>query len=147
MANVHDVAAFILREKGPLSAMKLQKLVYYSQAWHLVWEERPLFPEAVQAWANGPVVKALYDEHRGRFTITSWPPGNPDALDAGEAESVRAVLGYYGDRPAHELSELTHREAPWKNARKGLSAGQRGDRVITHAEMAEFYDGLTTADV
>ncbi|WP_307850044.1 MULTISPECIES: type II toxin-antitoxin system antitoxin SocA domain-containing protein [unclassified Saccharopolyspora] len=42
-----------------MTAMKLQKLVYYSQAWHLVWDERPLFDEPVQAWANGPVVPDL----------------------------------------------------------------------------------------
>ena len=43
MATVHDVAAFILERLGSMTAMKLQKLCYYSHAWHLVWEERPLF--------------------------------------------------------------------------------------------------------
>lgn len=43
MANVLDVAAYVLAKRGPMTAMKLQKLVYYSQAWHLVWDEEPLF--------------------------------------------------------------------------------------------------------
>jgi uncharacterized phage-associated protein len=146
MANVHDVAAFILRERGPMSAMKLEKLIYYAQAWHLVWEERPLFDERIEAWASGPVAPALYKAHRGRFYIDAWPKGDPDTLDEGEAESVRAVLDYYGDWTAHQLSELTHREAPWREARAGLAPGQRGNKEITQAAMVEFYDGLTTAD-
>jgi uncharacterized phage-associated protein len=146
MASAHDVAAFILGERGPMSAMKLQKLVYYAQAWQLVWEERPLFEERIEAWANGPVVPALYRVHRGQFVVDAWPKGDPDALDEGEAESVRAVLDYYGDWPAHQLSELTHREAPWRDARAGLAPGERGDREIPQTVLYEFYDGLTTAD-
>ena len=43
MATVFDVARYILEKYGPLSAMKLQKMVYYSQAWSLVWDDAPLF--------------------------------------------------------------------------------------------------------
>jgi uncharacterized phage-associated protein len=50
------------------------------------------------------------------------------------------------DWPAHQLSELTHREAPWRDARAGLAPGERGDREISQAVLYEFYDGLTTAD-
>jgi len=67
MASAHDVARYILERAGQMSAMKLQKLVYYSQAWHLVWRSRPLFPETVEAWAKGPVVRELYNVHRGYF--------------------------------------------------------------------------------
>lgn len=45
MANVSDVAAYILQKHGRMTTMKLQKLVYYSQAWSLVWDEKPLFQE------------------------------------------------------------------------------------------------------
>ena len=43
MASVFDVAAYILHRAGTMTAMKLQKLVFYSQAWSLVWDEKPLF--------------------------------------------------------------------------------------------------------
>src|SRR5689334_5878093 len=59
-ASVHDTAAFILKVHGPVSAMKLEKLVYYCQAWSLVWDERPMFSERIEAWANGPVCPDLY---------------------------------------------------------------------------------------
>lgn len=148
MARAADVAAYILAKRGPMTAMKLQKLVYYSQAWHLVWDEQQLFPDLIEAWANGPVVPALYREHRGRFELgpTETLGGDATKLTESERETVDAVLGYYGDKPANWLSELTHREAPWRNAREhaGVQAGDRGSAVIEPGDMYEYYDGLTS---
>lgn len=59
MATCLDVAKYILSKTGTIPAMKLQKLVYYSQAWALVWDEKPLFTAPIQAWANGPVCPRL----------------------------------------------------------------------------------------
>jgi uncharacterized phage-associated protein len=141
-ASVHDVAAYIVRKLGPMTAMKLQKLVYYAQAWSLVWDEQPLFPETIEAWANGPVVRTLYDRHRGLFRVRQWD-GDPDNLNAEQRATIDAVLGYYGDKSSQWLSNLTHREDPWLNARVGLAPTDRGDREIGHAEMAEYYGSLT----
>lgn len=144
MASVHDVAAYILQKQGEMSAMKLQKLVYYSQAWHLVWEDEPLFPEKLRAWANGPVVRELYDVHKGMFKVSpgQWRTGDADRLTDTEKRSIDSVLDFYGDKPAHWLSELTHSEAPWREARNGLAPGQRGDSEIPTASMAEYYGSL-----
>ncbi len=142
MATVHDVAAYILQKQGELTAMKLQKLVYYSQAWSLVWDEEPLFAERLEAWANGPVVPDLYREHKGLFKVRSWSKGDPNALNSQQRETVDAVLGYYGDRTSQWLSDLTHQEAPWLGARKGLGPGDRGSQEISHAAMAEYYGSL-----
>jgi uncharacterized phage-associated protein len=141
MASVHDVAAYILQKRGPMTAMKLQKLVYYSQAWGLVWDEKPIFPEEIQAWANGPVVFELYDRHRGVFRVSEWN-GDRTALDNSERETIDLVIDFYGKMSSQELSNLTHQEAPWRDARKGLRSGERGCREITHAAMAEYYGSL-----
>ena len=142
MASVHDIVAYIVQSLGPTSAMKLEKLVYYSQAWSLVWDSKPLFSARVEAWASGPVVPALYRHHRGQFEVTSWPLGNPQNLRSFERESVDAVLKFYGDKTPFWLSELTHREQPWLDARRGLAPGERGQTEITHAAMAEYYGSL-----
>lgn len=144
MANVLDVAEFILRQRGAMTAMKLQKLVYYSQAWHLVWESKPLFQERIEAWANGPVSPMLYANQRGQFTVVAGGTrGNAESVTAPERFNIEKVLAFYGDKDPQWLSELTHREAPWKDARAGLTPGERGDREITHAAMAEYYESLT----
>lgn len=148
MARVYDVAAYILDRMGSLSAMKLQKLCYYSQAWHLVWDEEPLFPEPIQAWANGPVVRALYTAHRGDFRVDSmpgWTEADATALTDGERSTIEAVLNFYGPMTAHQLSELTHSERPWQAARSGLPAGARSEVQITDASMAAYYDALTSS--
>ena len=142
MANVHDVSAFILKNWGPMTAMKLQKLVYYSQAWGLVWDEEPMFPEQIEAWANGPVVRELYEVHRGQFRVSANELGDPDKLTDEQSNTVRGILPFYGKMSSQQLSDLTHREEPWREARKGLEPGERGNRVITHESMAEYYSSL-----
>jgi len=140
--TVHDVAAHILqRYGGAMTSMKLEKLVYYSQAWSLVWDEEPLFPERIEAWVNGPVVPELYARHKGMFKVSAWD-GNPETLDSNQQETVDVVLDFYGKRSSMELSQMTHREDPWLLARKGLGPSERGHREITHASMAEYYGSL-----
>lgn len=136
-----DVADYILDKHGPMTAMKLQKLVYYSQAWSLVWDEEPLFTQAIEAWANGPVVRELYQAHRGQFQVSSVG-GDATRLKKIQRETVDAVLAEYGDKSSQWLSDLTHREDPWRDAREGVSDGVRSDREITHAAMAEYYGSL-----
>ncbi len=142
MASAHDVARYVIRQLSPLSTVKLQKLVYYSQAWHLVWEDAPLFDERIEAWANGPVVPDLYREHRGEFQRTSWKKGSIQNLTPKERSTIDSIIKFYGPKEAFYLSELTHREAPWKEAREGLSPGARGSNEITQASMAEYYGSL-----
>jgi uncharacterized phage-associated protein len=141
MPTVYDVAAYILREQSTLASMKLQKLVYYAQAWSLVWDEEPLFPEPIEAWANGPVVPALYSRHRGQFKV-STVDGYPSDLTDTQRETIDIVLRFYGDKSSQWLSDLTHKEDPWIDARQGLALGQRGNQEITHAAMAEYYGSL-----
>jgi uncharacterized phage-associated protein len=145
MASVFDVAAYILKKKGEMTAWKLQKLVYYSQAWSLVWDERPLFDERIEAWANGPVVPKLYKAHRGKFLVSSVPCEKPAALDDTARETIDAVLDYYGDMHPQELSDLTHSEAPWRNARGHLLPGALCQDEITHSAMVEYYEALPPA--
>lgn len=144
MATAFDVARYILEQKGTLSAMKLQKLVYYSQAWHAVWDDKPLFQDRIEAWANGPVVPELYKAHRGEFQVSEdmFKSGGSARLAPNEKKSIDVVLDFYGDKSPHWLSLLTHQESPWKDAREGLEPGERGTREITLASMAEYYGSL-----
>jgi uncharacterized phage-associated protein len=142
MATAHDVAAYILERKGEMSAMKLQKLVYYAQAWNLAWLRTPLFGERVEAWAKGPVVRELYARHRGYYSVGHWPFGSSAALTAEQQDTVDRVLSFYGDKDAAWLSDLTHAERPWKEAREGLPEGERGHFEITPESMMNYYASL-----
>ena len=141
--SVLDAAEYILERKGAMTTWKLQKLVYYSQAWSLVWDDERLFRERIEAWANGPAVPALYERHRRRYRV-STVQGDSSKLNAPQRETVDAILDTYGSKSGRWLSDLTHREAPWRNARRraGLELGERGDSQITLSDMAEYYDSL-----
>ena len=143
MPTVLDTAEYILKKCGPMSAMKLQKLCYYCQAWSLVWDEEPLFHENIEAWINGPVIPVLYQKHKGIFKIVpSSLGGNPDNLTPEQKDTVNVVCNAYSHLNPQQLSDLTHSEAPFINARKGLAPNERGHNVISLADMAEFYESL-----
>lgn len=147
MATVFDAARYVLKElregrKLPITTWKLQKLVYYCQAWSLVWDDEPLFSEQIEAWADGPVCPALYQEHRGQYKISSLSKGSISNLKTIQKETIEAVVAHYGKRTAQFLSELTHRERPWKDARQGIPLGAPSNNVITHEAMAEYYASL-----
>lgn len=144
MASVIDAAKYILDRTGEMTAMKLQKLVYYSQAWALVWDEEEIFEEDFEAWANGPVNKSLYSRHRGMFKVSAdlFTDGKPKRLPKYHRETIDKVLDFYGDKTAQWLSNLTHKEAPWKEAREGFEPMEPCSEAISKASMAEYYSSL-----
>jgi uncharacterized phage-associated protein len=144
MASVDDVAAAILERTGSIDTFKLQKLAYYCQAWHLVWESERLFNARIEAWANGPVVPKLYQRHRQQFTVDKWPWGDTKRLSKSQIGSIDAVVKFYKKYKGYELAELTHREAPWRDARSAaaLAPGQRGTVEIEPEAMRIYYEGL-----
>ncbi len=140
-ASVFDVAKYILSKKGPITAVKLQKLVYYSQVWSLVWDERPLFSERIEAWTYGPVVPKLYQQHRGQWLISKIR-GSVSNLDWVAKETIDEVLAYYGDKTSVWLSDLSHMEAPWRDARGTLHNDAHSGEEITLEAILEYYSGL-----
>lgn len=122
--------------------MKLQKLIYYCQAWSLVWDEAPLFKEKIFAWANGPVVYELFKKYQRKFIVSSCPQGDTARLSLDQKETIEAIILFYGKKTSQWLSDLTHSEDPWRNARKGIPQNERGFQEITHASMSEYYGSL-----
>jgi len=138
-----DVADYILKRQGSMTAMKLEKLVYYSQVWSIVWTERELFRERIEAWSNGPVIPSLYRLHRGRFKVAAgFFGGNPARLSDEQCDVVNRVLAVYGDKDPQWLSNLTHLEKPWLEARQGLGRDERGSSVITRESILNYYANL-----
>lgn len=147
MASVFDVANYVLKSTGGMTTMKLEKLVYYCQAWSLAWDGVPLFEEDFQAWANGPVCPELFAAHRGIFWL------NQDYFDKysecrftqEQIDTMDSVLSSYADKEPQWLSALTHKERPWKEARGSVAPGEISNDVISKDSMQDYYGGL--ADV
>lgn len=145
MVSIFDVAHYILNKQGSMTTMKLEKLVYYSQAWSLAWDGEPLFNDDFQAWANGPVCPTLFYSHQGHYVVAEnfySTQGNIENLNDKQKETIDAVLDYYGNKDPQWLSDLTHKERPWKETRHGLAPGARCDRIISKDLMQDYYGGL-----
>jgi uncharacterized phage-associated protein len=143
MLHVWDVGEFFLRETGrPIDAMKLEKLCYYTLAWSLAWDRGEIFPERFQAWESGPVVRELFQRHKGQYLVSTV---NGDALKIAENRLDRAtatdVLGFYGKFTGAQLSEMTHREDPWRLTREraGCQPGDYCDVEIDNGIIRQFY--------
>jgi uncharacterized phage-associated protein len=139
--DMPTVAAYILRRNGEMIAMKLQHRTYYSQAWTLVWDERPLVAEPIEAWPQGAIVLSLYASHAGRFKASDSLHG-PDAFELGQAETLDSVLAYHGNRPTLWLGVLVRRESPWAEAHRLSDPGADRRPEIPLASIAEYYSSL-----
>jgi uncharacterized phage-associated protein len=123
MLTCQDVANYFLaqvdEDAGDLiSNLKLQKLVYYAQGFHLAMYDEPLFPEPIEAWNHGPVVPALYHSFK---THAAQPLPCPVDLDfsiysSQTKELLDEVYTVYGQFSAWKLRNMTHEEPPWKEA-------------------------------
>lgn len=107
-----------------LSPMKLQKLMYYAQAWHLRVTGEPLLDDTFKRWQHGPVIPSIYHEFRAfgyspidREATTLSMSTNGDVVmhvptvpedDQSVWSLVDAIIDRYGKLPATTLSAMTH---------------------------------------
>lgn len=129
-----------------ITNLKLQKLVYYAQAWNLAIFGRPLFQEEFEAWVHGPVLPSLYQE----FKEFRWKPIERD-LDETSYNKIRLQLGQeiselldeiieeYCSLSGHELEQLTHAEEPWVRARNGCACDAICHNIIDKGLMEQYY--------
>jgi uncharacterized phage-associated protein len=143
--KAQDVADYFLSlvddEAGDsLSNLKLQKLIYYAQGFHLALTGKPLFGEAIEAWEHGPVIPALYRKfkHYGSGAI---PPSENGIVREIYPEDVRDLLDevyqVYGQYSASKLRNMTHGEPPWVEAHQ-ISPST----IISHETMRKYFRTL-----
>lgn len=148
MYSVEDIANWFLysidRESGDsITHLKLQKLVYYAQAWSLALCDKSLFEEDFQAWAHGPVVRSLYEIYKDSSWNALDLPDKPlIEFDAETEELLNDVWKIYGQHSAKYLEELTHSEDPWIITRGDLSPEERSEEIISRELITAYYQGV-----
>lgn len=142
-----DVAEFFLAKANavgePITNLKLQKLVYYAQAWFLANKNKPLFEDDFEAWVHGPVQPSLYHvyKERGSAPIVT----DLDIKDVSEKfddetfEFLNEVAEVYMPHGAYQLELMTHKEKPWIDARGSCEPDEKCNTVISKSAMEEFY--------
>lgn len=139
MLSCYDAAKYFLaqasEEAGDLiSNLKLQKLVYYAQGFHLALYDEPLFPEAIEAWTHGPVVPDLYRHYKKYGTGAIPCPEYIDfsIYDEKTKSLLDEVYSVFGQFAAWKLRNMTHEEYPWK-----LAAQNSGK--ISHQSLKKYF--------
>ncbi|WP_153940692.1 Panacea domain-containing protein [Acidithiobacillus thiooxidans] len=123
MTPVLEVAKYFLslddEEAGDtMSNLKLQKLLYYAQGFHLAVFGVPLFEDEIEAWTHGPVVPNVYHEFKnyGGSAIPGQSGFDPTDFSEETRDFLNEVYNVYGQFSAWKLRNMTHEEDPWKNA-------------------------------
>jgi uncharacterized phage-associated protein len=148
VASAMEVARYFahnaLNDEEPdyLTHLRLQKLLYYAQAWSLVMRDKSLFPERIEAWVHGPVVREVFDAFKAMGTgpIAEDAIGEPvfDLTD-DEKDFVRSVWDSYKGYSALKLREMTQEEDPWINARGRCAAADRSNSEITLDALRDYF--------
>lgn len=129
------------QERQPITNKKLQKLVYYAQAWSLVLNNKRLFNEPIEAWVHGPAVRSLYIQYK-RFGFEPIREEIiPETLNiAGKTKKLlNTVWKAYGRLDAGYLEMLAHSEKPWQEAREGLQGPEKSENKISLMTMKSYY--------
>lgn len=116
MAKASDVAEYIIRSI-PTDPLKLQKLLYYTQAISLVKFNVPAFDDKIEAWDYGPVIREIYDKYK-EYGYSNIPRSETKKgkLDIKIISSLDLVLEHYGPMTGSALINETHSEKPWREA-------------------------------
>jgi len=146
MLTCVDVAKYFLAQIDEdigdlISNLKLQKLVYYAQGFHLAIYDKPLFREKIYAWVHGPVVKELYYRYKefGSGPIAQVKNVNFDIYDKKTKSLLDQVYMVFGQFSAWKLRNMTHEEPPWMEA-----AGHQGE--ISHSSMKHYFSTQLAED-
>jgi uncharacterized phage-associated protein len=131
------------REAGDsITLLKLQKLMFYAQAWSLVVFNKALFEEDFQAWSHGPVLPSVYERYK-QYAHQSIPICNCDNNLPDEVSSLlEEIKAVYGEKSAKYLENLTHSELPWIEARGGIAIEMRSTTPISKTTMKNYYTKL-----
>ena len=133
------IIAFCNDHGDLLTNLKLQKLLYYAQAWHLAVYGKELFPEDCEAWVHGPVVPSAYRAFRAAGYSPVNEMGGHPSLPARVQVHIADLMGAYGALSAFDMERLVHSEAPWREARGDLPPDAPSVAVIPKRRMREYY--------
>lgn len=139
VASARDVASEIERRLPGVGEVKLHKLLYYVQGYHLAWERGPAFTEDIEAWELGPVVAQLWRNRKHRIFDKF---GRPSRSNGTLPESVRDitanVISRFGKMSGTDLIKATHAEDPWCQV---TDEGQNVDnQEISHQSLIDFFN-------
>jgi uncharacterized phage-associated protein len=125
-----------------MSHLRLQKLLYYVQGWHLAVKQSPAFVERVEAWQHGPVVRETWDNFKkyGQNPIPfDEEAEDPNSVSEETKGFIRSVWEHYGKFSASALYRKTHNETPWLKTWGNRSSDEYSQDEIDQELMMSYF--------
>lgn len=140
-SKIAEWLIFQLASSGELlTHLKLQKLLYYSEVWNQIINEKELFEENIQAWVHGPVVPEIYIKYKSnKWNPLPVPETEPKGIDKEIIKVLKQIMNSYGALTAKALENMTHEDQPWIDARNGRSAEERCETIIPKDSLVKFF--------
>lgn len=144
------LSKYILKKSGKMNAIKLQKTMFFVEAFHLAIFNKSLVGENFEAWVNGPVLRSVYNEYKSQSKasyIISVPEFDETSFwrqfeNPKQLYTIDKVIEYLNRFDSRSLSESSHRHLPWKEAREGLTANEKSDDPISKDLIRKYYRKL-----
>lgn len=137
--KIYVVTSYLLQHDPTISALVLQKALYYCQGLYYAFHHAFLFENDAQAWVHGPVYKEIY--HAFKQQEEQFFQMKP-SLNHEEQEVADAILRYICCYKGELLQQLTHLEQPWLQTRKDLPRNTKTDRVIDKNKIAIYFEEI-----
>lgn len=150
--NIYDVISWFLN-KSPMSPKKLQKILYYTYAWGLVYLnddidhlDIKIFDAQFEAWVHGPVIPTIYQKYKN-YGFHDIPRVDEKPSFPEEAEDILDnIWDVFGPYSANELELMSHNELPWKEARGDAKPFDICHKKLNDRTMYKFYLELSQSE-
>jgi uncharacterized phage-associated protein len=124
------------KEREGITNLKLQKILYFAQAYYLSKISKPLFFENIEAWEYGPVVLEVYRKFKTKGSNPIICEEDESSLSDEDKETLKKIWGTFGGYSASKLVDIAHAHTPWKDANKSAN------KIISHKAIKEYYAPL-----
>ena len=151
MYAVNDIADLIITkikcddENASLINLKLQKLLYYVQAWSYGINGQPFFNGEFEAWVHGPVNREIFNRFNPQKTLYSEielsdrKNVNVKLNTQDDEEFFDFIMENYAKFSGVQLENLSHQEQPCISARGNKDRYEKCDTVISAQSMKDYY--------
>lgn len=155
--DVLDVSRYIINYSNKMdygiSNLKLQKVLYFVQAYFLTQTKHPCFNEKIEAWDFGPVVPVAYSEFKGFAgmdipTVKSYIAFDENdiwntkriefeenCIDNEDKVLINKVVDKFSEYSATDMVKLTQHQTPWFDAVSSQS------NEITNESIFKYFTG------
>ena len=141
------VARYFLTKSGDITPLALQKLLYYAQSFYYALFKENLFEDDCQAWAHGPVFPSVYYKYKEYgydpigCSIEAYE-NDVNVFTNKEICFLDAIISCFGCYSGWILSNMTHNEIPWIEARGNLQPNDRSLTTINRKTINDYFENV-----